>query len=172
MTSSPTTSSVHRRIHPNSFLIDFGISRPIVQGVSCKPDALSATKRLIGSPHWASLNAHRGLGASHKAIRILTPKLIYHTVFGPRDDLESLSLTALFLVRGDLPWRTIPGSPDYFEPEERCAFTHSRCESIYIWRNPRRALPACFRRPARLQPQPRIRPHAGLRRLAGAVRHA
>ena len=121
---------VHRDIKPNNILcsptdpsklvlIDFGISRPIVEGVSCKPDALSATKRLVGSPHWASLHAHRGLGASRKATRILAPKLIYHAVLGPRDDLESLALTALFLVRGDLPWRTIPGRPGYFEPEER-----------------------------------------------------
>lgn len=100
-------------------LIDFGISRGIAYGAPAKPDPLSAPKRLVGTIHWASLNAHRGLGTSFKAPLISVSKFIHPVALGPRDDLESLAYTALFLVRGDLPWRTVTGRRGHFEPEER-----------------------------------------------------
>jgi len=95
---------VHRDIKPENVLssptdlskivlIDFGISQGIKPGPPTRYDPLKESKHIVGTLHWASLNAHDGID------------------LGPRDDLESLAYIAFFLLRGDLPWRT-PGSHD------------------------------------------------------------
>ncbi|KAF8886059.1 kinase-like domain-containing protein [Gymnopilus junonius] len=89
---------VHRDIKPENVLcspidsssislIDYGISRPIKPGPPARYDPLSESKHVVGTLHWASLNAHDGIDLA------------------PRDDLESLAYVAFFLLRGDLPWR-------------------------------------------------------------------
>ncbi|KAF5388176.1 hypothetical protein D9615_000077 [Tricholomella constricta] len=99
-----THGFVHRDIKPENMLrsptdpskvilIDFGISRPIKPAPPTRYDPLKESKHIVGTLHWASLNAHDGID------------------LGPRDDLESLAYTAFFLLRGDLPWRT-SGSHD------------------------------------------------------------
>ncbi|KAI0299208.1 kinase-like domain-containing protein [Russula brevipes] len=95
---------VHRDIKPENVLsspidpskivlIDFGISLRIKPGPPTRYDPLKESKYIVGTLHWASLNAHDGIG------------------LGPRDDLESLAYIAFFLLRGDLPWRS-SGSHD------------------------------------------------------------
>ncbi|KAM6499474.1 putative casein kinase-1 hhp1 [Amanita muscaria] len=90
---------VHRDIKPENalssptdlskiVLIDFGISRRIKPAPPTRYDPLKESRHIVGTLHWASLNAHDGID------------------LGPRDDLESLAYTAFFLLRGNLPWRT------------------------------------------------------------------
>ncbi|KAJ7057075.1 kinase-like protein [Mycena amicta] len=72
-------------------LVDFGISRLFRTGVPSQYNPLGDKPRyVVGTLHWASLNAHDGIDLA------------------PRDDLESLAYVALFLLRGDLPWRLEP----------------------------------------------------------------
>ncbi|PVF94673.1 kinase-like protein [Serendipita vermifera] len=88
---------VHRDIKPENFLcsindpskiklIDFGISRHFQSGTPTQYDPLKGSRHIVGTRNWASLNSHDGIDLS------------------PRDDLESLAYTALFLLYGDLPW--------------------------------------------------------------------
>jgi len=69
-------------------LIDFGISRFFRTGVPTQYNPLKKSRYIVGTLHWASLNAHDGID------------------LGPRDDLESLAFVLFFLLRGDLPWRS------------------------------------------------------------------
>ncbi|GJJ07546.1 hypothetical protein Clacol_001748 [Clathrus columnatus] len=89
---------VHRDVKPENLLcsnndaskimlIDFGLAKPIRSGPPKTCDPIKEKKRIVGTLHWASLNSHRGID------------------LGPGDDLESLAYTALFLLRGKLPWR-------------------------------------------------------------------
>ncbi|KIJ41982.1 hypothetical protein M422DRAFT_229492 [Sphaerobolus stellatus SS14] len=89
---------VHRDIKPENLLcckndlskimlIDFGISKRFKPELSKASDNPKKSNHVVGTLHWASLNAHRGIDLS------------------PRDDLESLAYTALFLLRSNLPWR-------------------------------------------------------------------
>ncbi|KAM6494724.1 Protein kinase-like domain containing protein [Amanita muscaria] len=93
---------VHRDIKPENVLssltdpsrivlIDFGISRRIKPAPPTRYDPLKESRYIVGTLHWASLNAHDGID------------------LGPRDDLESLAYVVFFLLRGNLPWR-ISGS--------------------------------------------------------------
>ncbi|KAF8056581.1 putative casein kinase-1 hhp1 [Lyophyllum atratum] len=92
---------VHRDIKPENFLcalddastikiIDFGISKPFSRGPPSKYDPLKDRRQIVGSLYWASLNSHNGVDLA------------------PRDDIESLALIALFLLRGNLPWKPRP----------------------------------------------------------------
>ncbi|KAF8550750.1 kinase-like protein [Imleria badia] len=89
---------VHRDIKPENILcalddpatiklIDFGISKPFSRDKPdwSKYDSFKDRQRVIGSPYWISLNSHNGEDLA------------------PRDDIESLALIALFLLRGSLP---------------------------------------------------------------------
>ncbi|KAF9220336.1 kinase-like protein [Gyrodon lividus] len=80
---------VHCDIKPENFLctlddpstiklIDFGISKPF-----SRDQSVSRRKSL----YWASLNSHNGEDLA------------------PHDDIESLALIALYLLRGNLPWK-------------------------------------------------------------------
>ncbi|KAF8961371.1 kinase-like protein [Flammula alnicola] len=105
-----THGFVHRDIKPENFLCsaedpsrimltDFNISIPIKKGPLSKYNPLADSRHIVGTIHWASLNALEAIDLA------------------PRDDLESLAYIALFFVRGDLPWRR----GDYhLEPLKRC----------------------------------------------------
>ncbi|KIM44188.1 hypothetical protein M413DRAFT_25639 [Hebeloma cylindrosporum] len=99
---------IHRDIKPENILcspdnpariklIDFNLSNPISASPPNKVDPISQSRTIMGTVHWASLNSMNGVDLS------------------PRDDLESLSYVALFLVRSDLPWRNGPR----YEPMKR-----------------------------------------------------
>ncbi|ETW77752.1 hypothetical protein HETIRDRAFT_241720, partial [Heterobasidion irregulare TC 32-1] len=89
---------VHRDIKPSNVLltldqppilrlVDFGIARPFRTGIPARREPTLERLNIAGTLDWASLNAHLGYDSS------------------PRDDLESLAYTLLFLLRGGLPWQ-------------------------------------------------------------------
>ncbi|CAA7270755.1 unnamed protein product [Cyclocybe aegerita] len=55
-----------------------------------KYDPLKERRNIVGTLYFASLNSHNGVDLA------------------PRDDIESLAYTALFLLRGVLPWKPHP----------------------------------------------------------------
>ncbi|GJJ15394.1 hypothetical protein Clacol_009670 [Clathrus columnatus] len=90
---------VHRDIKPQNLLcsdydasrimlIDFGLTKRTIPGLPRTRDPLKEKKPIVGTLPWASLNSHRG------------------TDLAPRDDLKSLAYTVLFLLRGNMPWRS------------------------------------------------------------------
>jgi serine/threonine protein kinase len=107
---------IHRDIKPENMLssptdpskvalIDFGISWHIKSAPPTRYDPLKELKDIVGTLHWASLNAHNGIGG-WLVIHVTCMNSLKIIDLGPRDDLESLAYTAFFLLRGDLPWRT------------------------------------------------------------------
>ena len=89
---------VHRDLKPDNFLlhptkgidqiylIDFGVCKTYLQSDTNEHIEMRKTNAMIGTPNFASLNAHQLLELSR------------------RDDLESLVYTLLFLYLGNLPW--------------------------------------------------------------------
>ncbi|KAN0093327.1 Protein kinase-like domain containing protein [Tylopilus felleus] len=75
--------------------IYFCISKPFSSEHRSKYDPLKDHRHVVGSLYWASLNSHNGEDLA------------------PHDDLESLAYVALFLLRGNLPWKPHPR----FEPQ-------------------------------------------------------
>ncbi|PBK77698.1 kinase-like protein [Armillaria solidipes] len=110
---------VHRDIKPSNLLcalddstikiIDFGISKPFSHGQPSKYDPLKDRRAIIGSLSWASLNSHNGIDLA------------------PRDDLESLSYTALFLLRGHLPWDPRPRKEFQLRSQEIVRLLKASC---------------------------------------------
>ncbi|KAK0234346.1 putative casein kinase-1 hhp1 [Armillaria nabsnona] len=110
---------VHRDIKPANLLcaldnstikiIDFGISKPFSHGQPSKYDPLKDRRAIIGSVSWASLNSHNGIDLA------------------PRDDLEPLAYTALFLFRGNLPWRLRPREEFQLRSQEIVRHMKSSC---------------------------------------------
>ncbi|KAG9316103.1 putative casein kinase-1 hhp1 [Chiua virens] len=118
---------VHRDIKPSNFLcarddpsriklIDFGISKPFSRDIlsRSKYDPLKDHRHIIGSLYWASLNSHNGQD------------------LGPRDDLESLSLVVLFLLRGTLPWKPRPAQESQLHSQEAVRILKSRCSALML----------------------------------------
>lgn len=100
-----TQGLVHRDIKPENILlcpsdpsrvrlIDFGLARRFDVPTRPQPSLPRAThaplRHVMGTLHWCSVHAHR------------------HLPLGPRDDLESLAYTLIFLACGDVPWRSKP----------------------------------------------------------------
>ncbi|KAI0310387.1 kinase-like domain-containing protein, partial [Amylostereum chailletii] len=90
---------IHRDIKPSNFLfgleeesmrvflIDFGLAHRYIDPDSGRHIPFNHTKELIGTPRWASINAHSGIEQSR------------------RDDLESLAYVLIYFARGSLPWQ-------------------------------------------------------------------
>jgi len=96
---------IHRDLKPDNFLlhptkgvdqiylIDFGVCKTYLQPDTNEHIEMRKTSAMIGTPNFASLNAHQLLELSR------------------RDDLESLVYTLLFLyLRGNLPWTYPPNT--------------------------------------------------------------
>lgn len=80
-------------------LIDFGLSRIFLDE---KGEQKGPLQRVPGTTRFASSSLHRGEGGS------------------PRDDIESLLYTLVFLYRGTLPWtRSCQGSDYYYSTLKR-----------------------------------------------------
>jgi casein kinase 1 len=89
---------IHRDIKPENFLIgqgrqgnllhiiDFGLATMYRDRRTQQHLAYRGGRSFIGTARFASLNVHRGIEQSR------------------RDDLESIGYSALYLLRGDLPW--------------------------------------------------------------------
>ena len=89
---------IHRDLKPDNFLlhptkgieqiymIDFGVCKTYLQTDTNEHIEMRKTNAMIGTPNFASLNAHCLSELSR------------------RDDLESLLYTLLFLFLGNLPW--------------------------------------------------------------------
>ncbi|KAJ7035703.1 putative casein kinase-1 hhp1 [Mycena alexandri] len=119
---------VHRDIKPENLLIslsdpskmlliDFGISRLIHKGVPSQYNPLKESRNIVGTLHWASINAHDGIDLA------------------PRDDLESLAYVALFLLRGDLPWRSGPNSESTQQSMARIRASKAECTGAALATN-------------------------------------
>lgn len=92
---------VHRDLKPDNFLlhptkgidqiylIDLGVCKTYLQPETNEHMEMRKTNAMIGTPNFASVNAHHLLELSR------------------RDDLESLVYTLLFLYFGNLPWTFI-----------------------------------------------------------------
>ena len=90
---------IHRDIKPENFclggrdlkqvyLIDFGLSRGYREDdYTHKP--LIKNRGFVGTPRYASKNAHQGLTQSR------------------RDDLEAVGYMCVFLMKGSLPWQNV-----------------------------------------------------------------
>ncbi|KAI6026988.1 putative casein kinase-1 hhp1 [Pisolithus marmoratus] len=114
---------VHRDIKPENFLcplddpstiklIDFGISKPFSREQSTarsKYDPLAERRHIVGTLYWASLNSHNGEDLA------------------PRDDIESLAFTTLFLLRGNLPWKPRPRLESQVRSQEIVRIMKSVC---------------------------------------------
>ncbi|KAF8550757.1 kinase-like protein [Imleria badia] len=93
---------VHRDIKPENILY------------WSKYDSFKDRRHVIGSPYWISLNSHNGEDLA------------------PRDDLESLALIALFLLRGSLPWKPRPRLEPRLRSLEVIRFMKSECSGLTL----------------------------------------
>ncbi|KAJ7743152.1 kinase-like protein [Mycena metata] len=90
-------------------LIDFGLSRFCRRGVPRQYNPAKESRCIVGTLNWASLNAHNGIELA------------------PRDDMESLAYVTLFLLRGDLPWRSGPDSEPIKQSMVRIRASKGEC---------------------------------------------
>ncbi|KAL1450598.1 hypothetical protein WDU94_002941 [Cyamophila willieti] len=92
---------VHRDIKPDNFLMGVGEKSHIVHLVDyglatlCRNYVpVRRSRGLTGTARYASLNAHQGIDQA------------------PRDDMEALTHTLIYFLKGSLPWQSIKGETD------------------------------------------------------------
>ena len=81
---------IHSKAH-NLYVIDFGLSREYRDNETKEHYPLIKKKKLCGTARYASINALSCFEQSR------------------RDDLESVSYVAVYLVKGELPWQGVRG---------------------------------------------------------------
>ena len=133
---------MHRDIKPENLLcaldestikiIDFGISKPFSRGQPSKYDPLKERRGIAGSLYWASLNSHNGIGQCISATASVSFSFIQLVDLGPRDDIESLALLGLFLLRGSLPWKPRPIQEHPLCSQEIVRLMKSACPGSHL----------------------------------------
>jgi serine/threonine protein kinase len=82
-------------VPPTIFLIDFGLARHFRNPSTYLHIPFTANHSIVGTLAFTSVNGQQGYAQSR------------------RDDLESLSYTIIYLVRGDLPWAHVSALGDH-----------------------------------------------------------
>jgi len=92
---------VHRDVKPDNFVMGVGQNASVVYmidfGLARRPRRdrpADAERRFVGTPRFASIRAHDGLDPA------------------PRDDLEGLAYSLVWLLRGSLPWQALEDDRD------------------------------------------------------------
>lgn len=111
---------IHQDIKPDNFLmgtgtnsnviyiIDFGLSKSIDEHKETMHDPMLIDQEFIGTSRYATISAHLGYEQSQK------------------DDLESLSYSFVYFLKGKLPWQGI----DVSDKELKCHLISQKKQSI------------------------------------------
>jgi casein kinase 1 len=115
---------IHRDIKPanflydkpdnreNLFIIDFGLCRSYVNHTDDEHIPMKKTHGLIGSPNYASINAH------------------LHNELGRRDDIESLGYTLLFLYKKRINWAKCTHDTDIIRAKQNIVYDPTLTEPL------------------------------------------
>lgn len=115
---------IHRDLKPDNFmigrdkyrsklyLIDFGLAKRFKDPRTEQHTPYKTFKNMTGTPRYASLNTHLGIGKKKKKKK-RQKQTFYNsqtlkTEQSRRDDLESLGYIFLYFTRGSLPWQGLP----------------------------------------------------------------
>lgn len=91
-------------------MIDFGLAKRYRYPKSNVHIPYRENKNLTGTPRYASVNTHLGIGKSlfiYHWIMFLTRLFFVFLEQSRRDDLESLGYILVYFCRGQLPWQGI-----------------------------------------------------------------
>jgi len=91
------------------YLIDMGLSKRYRDPITMAHIPYRDKKRLTGTPRYASINTHRGIGTVPR--HLLNRSARAHSLLCDlteqcrRDDLESMGYMLLYFLCGRLPWQ-------------------------------------------------------------------